>query len=238
VIIGMVDSSFLGSDWIGTEASRHGLTVGSTLLAFRFAIASDDRGGTFLDAPPLAQWNREVTFSVPLPAVPPGGGQTPLTDFRLDLNEQASIQVDLDESVSPPVARVTALCKSQDYDGPGVVTGELITLWQAPNTPVLVLTPSALTFAVPKNDSQDEEVIVHNTGTADLVVNIAGSAFPHAFQWQSELNTVITPGAALSVDVTFAPKAVGSVQAVLNIVSNAPDSPHKVHLSGHGLKAQ
>jgi hypothetical protein len=44
VVFGPVTASIMPGDWIDALATERGLAVGATILAFRFAAASDNRG--------------------------------------------------------------------------------------------------------------------------------------------------------------------------------------------------
>jgi hypothetical protein len=93
VIFGSVAYSLLPGDWIGAVAGRHGRAVGDSLLALRFAIASDDRQGEFQSAPPLAPCTRPVTCLLPLAAQPRGGVSNPESDQWIDLQTNATIEI-------------------------------------------------------------------------------------------------------------------------------------------------
>jgi hypothetical protein len=126
-------------DWIVGLAGQLGLAVGDSMLAFRFAVASDNRGGSYredipipgteLEGPPLAQWTRPVTFTVPFPARPKEGVWTPTTGRQLYLIANATIDTAVREDTSGTLLDITVTCLGQDYGGPGICAGEVITYW-------------------------------------------------------------------------------------------------------------
>ncbi len=67
LIIARVAGSALPDDWIGDLARQNALQVGVGLFAFRYAAASDDRGGTVFEFPPLAGQTRATSVTLPFP---------------------------------------------------------------------------------------------------------------------------------------------------------------------------
>lgn len=107
--------------------------------------------------------------------------------------------------------------------------------------PAVGLDPTSLTFG-----SQDvgtvsaaQNVVVTNTGTADLIVTSAtlAGANPGDFQLTNGCTLTVAPGGTCTLQVRFAPTASGSRTARVQLVDNAPSSPQLVNLSGTGVAA-
>jgi hypothetical protein len=252
VIFGSVEGSLLPGDWIGAVAARHGLVVGDSLLALRFAVASDDRQGEFQSAPPLAPYTRPVTFLLPFPAQPAGGAATPESDLRIDLQANATIEIGdprPDPLVNPKragnmVLPVTVTCVAAYDDpapgasdeGPGVLTGEIVTFWSSPATPLIAASPQHLSFGkVPVMSVVSLSTTILNVGAADLAVTVPAPPVG-AFRWEPIAQTTIPAGGSLELPVDFAPRAINPAQGTLWIQSNAPSSPTAVALDGTGTK--
>jgi hypothetical protein len=129
VIFGAVTSSKIPGDWISTLANERGLQVGTSMNAFRFAAASDDRGGLFVDSPPLATLTRPTTFVLDLPSPPAEGDMVPTWQMRSSLAENTFVYVTPRNDGSRKVLDITVICRSTDDDGPAVLLGEIVTFW-------------------------------------------------------------------------------------------------------------
>ena len=233
VVFGPVTASFAPGDWIGALATQRGLVVGATMLAFRFAAASDNRGNFWNRAtPPLSRQTRPTTFTVPFPPRP-DGSSVARSEQRTFLVKHASI-----ESAAPEdrngttVQLVTTTCLDRDHGGPGILLGELVTYWAAPGAPAVAVDPVAIDFpTIAAGNSVTRQVTITNIGQADLAVTIAGSPFPSFFSW-ADVNTHISPGGSFQLAIEFAPPAAGERRATVIVESNAPGSPPRVALHG------
>jgi hypothetical protein len=102
----------------------------------------------------------------------------------------------------------------------------------------LSVTPSSASFgSVVTGSTNSQTFQVKNSGTAGLTVSqvaATGSGFS-----VSGVSTPFTlaPGASSTFNVQYAPTAAGAVNGSVSIVSNAPNSPATVSLSGTGVAA-
>jgi urease beta subunit len=102
------------------------------------------------------------------------------------------------------------------------------------------LAPTSLAFGGQpvSTSSAAKRVTVTNSGSAPLTVGSVTIAGTNAGDYRVTANGCsagpVAPGAACSVDVSFAPTATGSRSATLTLSDNAPDSPQSVPLSGTG----
>ncbi|MGA8408255.1 MAG: choice-of-anchor D domain-containing protein [Candidatus Acidiferrales bacterium] len=130
----------------------------------------------------------------------------------------------------------------------GAVTGSLTVISDASNSPLtisltgtgtqagLTIAPSALTFSnVVVGQTSTKTVQLTNTGTTDIVINVAtvtGNGFGIS---GLTLPTTLTGGQSLSFSVQFAPTAAGAANGSITFTDNAPASPQTVALVGSGV---
>jgi large repetitive protein len=78
-------------------------------------------------------------------------------------------------------------------------------------------------------------VLVSNIGNGDLHISnvVASSSF--GFQATCSTSSAVAAGAGCSVDVSFAPSAVGNITGTVTLSDDAPGSPHVIQLKGKGL---
>jgi hypothetical protein len=238
VVFGSVAASFAPGDWIGALAAQRGLVVGATMLAFRFAAASDNRGNLFNRAtPPLSHQTRPTTFTVPFPPRP-DGSSVARSEQRTFLVKHASIEsAGPEDQNGTTVQPVTTTCLDRDHGGPGILLGELVTYWAAPGAPAVAVDPVAIDFGtIDTGNSDTRQVTIANIGQADLAVTIAGSPASSFFSW-ADVNTHIPPGGSFQLAVEFAPPRAGERHETVIVESNAPGSPPRVALHGKATGA-
>jgi hypothetical protein len=130
-------------------------------------------------------------------------------------------------------------------NGPAAVGGPAAGACTAPlepGVPQASWNPTALAFgdqsATPATTSAAQTVTFSNAGASPLVVTGAylGGADPGDFTIQPlDLPATIAPGAGITVNVTFSPKALSGRSATLNFTSNAANTPYQtVNLTGNG----
>jgi hypothetical protein len=104
--------------------------------------------------------------------------------------------------------------------------------------PGLSLTPTSASFgSVVTGSKSSQTVQIKNSGTANLTVSqatVTGAGFSANGM---TLPLTLTPGQSGSLNVQYAPSAAGTASGLLSIVSNAPNSPATVALSGTGTAA-
>ncbi|MCI0660390.1 MAG: choice-of-anchor D domain-containing protein [Acidobacteria bacterium] len=128
---------------------------------------------------------------------------------------------------------------------------------QAPAAPQITITPRSLNFGDAEVTAIVQPIIparnlrsvqIRNTGTAMLrisnaIINSSSSNRNNSF-WVYNLGNnngcyrppTISPDKSCSIAISFIPMTTGRVSATLVITSNAPDSPHRVALSGNGVE--
>lgn len=112
--------------------------------------------------------------------------------------------------------------------------------WTPTRIPVVLFNPGSLDFGTYQigQVSQNQTITVANGGGAVLNLNgiTLNGSNPNDFIFDTgNCPSALTPGfGSCIIVVRFRPGAVGSRSADLVIASNAPDTPHRVSLSGFG----
>jgi hypothetical protein len=100
----------------------------------------------------------------------------------------------------------------------------------------LGLTPATVNLGnVPVGSANSQTVQVSNTGTAVLTisqVSVTGSGFSTS---GLSLPLSLNPGTATTFNVQYQPASAGTVSGSVSIVSNAPNSPALLALTGTGI---
>jgi hypothetical protein len=87
------------------------------------------------------------------------------------------------------------------------------------------------------NNSSAQSVTLTNSGAVNITVSsvtLAGSGFNASGISNGE---IITPGQMVTLNVTFAPSATGSITDSVTIASDASNSPTTIGISGVGVLA-
>lgn len=107
-----------------------------------------------------------------------------------------------------------------------------------PGAPVVVISPSTLTFSSENQGATSpvQSVTLTNTGNAVLSLTSmsVGGANPGDFLQTNSCGPSVLAGGKCSVGVTFTPEATGSRSATLSVADNAGGSPQVVNLAGTG----
>ena len=102
----------------------------------------------------------------------------------------------------------------------------------------LSLTPSSASFgSVVSGNTNSQTIQVKNSGTSSLTISqatVTGTGFSLS---GLAIPLTLAAGQSGNFNVQFAPKAAGSVSGSVSILSNAPNSPATVALSGTGVAA-
>lgn len=102
----------------------------------------------------------------------------------------------------------------------------------------LSFTPSTVSFgSVPVGSTNSQTIRISNSGTAALTVSqvsVSGSGYSTS---GLSLPLSLNPGASSTFNVRFLPATAGSASGSVSIVSNAPNSPASLPLSGTGAAA-
>jgi len=102
----------------------------------------------------------------------------------------------------------------------------------------LSVTPSSASFgSVVSGNMNSQTIQVKNSGTASLTISQATATGTGFSLSGLGIPLTLAPGQSGNFNVQFAPKTAGSVNGAVSIVSNAPNSPATVALSGTGVAA-
>jgi hypothetical protein len=137
--------------------------------------------------------------------------------------------------------------KLRVYSEGGLATPATVELRGHGAGPIVSITPEELLFErlVVGEVSAPRAFTIHNDGLASLDISSLeifpgeGPEGPLTPQFQiaggtCEAGGVVSPGASCTVDVIFAPTRVQGTTTFLEIVDNAPGSPHEVYMTGIG----
>jgi hypothetical protein len=119
----------------------------------------------------------------------------------------------------------------------GSVTSNAATLTVNAATFLLSASPTSLSFGNVNTSSSSTLIVTFkNSGNSSVTisnVSISGAGFSCI---GLPAGTILSPGQAGSLNVTFAPAATGSVAGSVTVASNATNSPAVVALSGAGVQ--
>ena len=101
----------------------------------------------------------------------------------------------------------------------------------------LTVSPLSLSFGnITVQNSTSSGVKLTNSGNEDVTISSA-TISGTGFSGPAESNITLIPKQSVTMNVSFDPKSTGSFNGTLTVVSNAPNSPEKVGLSGTGVAA-
>ena len=147
----------------------------------------------------------------------------------LAAGQSATLSVTFSPSASENVTGNITVSTSQGPSAVVSVSGNGI-------QPALTVTPASASFGnVTVGVSSTQPIQVTNSGTGTLSVtqvNVAGSGFSTS---SLSLPISLAAGQSSSFNVQFLPASAGAATGSLSIVSNAPNSPATVPLSGTGV---
>src|SRR5437870_3763944 len=99
--------------------------------------------------------------------------------------------------------------------------------------------PASVAFGnVTVGSSSTQAVSFSNTGNVNLTVSLGGATGPGFSISGLTFPLTLAAGQSSTLSVQFAPTATGSVSGSLSLVSNAPNSPSTIALSGAGVQPQ
>jgi hypothetical protein len=129
----------------------------------------------------------------------------------------------------------------------GAVNGSVTIASNAPNSPATVslsgtgvqagisVTPTIASFgSVVTGNTNSQTIQLKNSGTANLTVSQVAATGSGFSVGGVTVPVTLAPGASSTFNVQYAPTAAGAVNGSVTIVSNAPNSPTTVSLSGTG----
>lgn len=158
--------------------------------------------------------------------------------FGAPLDPDESCQLQISFAPTTPGAKTSTLEVASDAPG----SPHLIDLTGTGTQAAVQMSTGALDFgtrSVDDDPSATQRVTIVNGGTAPLEVlgvQISGTdAISFPVTAQNCDGADIAPGANCTVDITFDPKVRGALTASLDVISNAPGSPHSVSLTGTGV---
>jgi hypothetical protein len=123
-------------------------------------------------------------------------------------------------------------------NGAGSVTSNAATLTVSASTAILNASTASLNFSSVNIGSKSSlPVTFTNNGNSNVTVsNVSLSGAGYTVSGV-QTGSILTPGQAATMSVTFAPATAGSLPGSVTVTSNASNSPATVTLSGTGVQA-
>jgi len=213
--------------------ARMDVLVDSRLFLYRYAAASDDRGGIFLEDAPLAKQTRTTSVTLPFP-VRPAGAIGPRVKVRTAGARNAGSHINTTVTGDTAAAELIVTVKAVGDGGPGFDLAEVALDWEG--TRSLDMDPPSLEFGLAKiGEAIVRRFTIDSVGSEPVTVTVPGSPFPSPFEWNGVPSTVLAPGGSVAVTVVFSPQVAGNHTRGVSVISDAPGSPHIVSLHGRAL---
>jgi hypothetical protein len=156
------------------------------------------------------------------------GMVTPLT---LAAGQNATISVTFKPTASENITGNITVASAQGANTVISVAGSAV-------QPALAVTPSSASFGnVTEGTPATQTIQLSNSGTGTLLVtqlSVAGSGFSTG---TLALPVTLISGQSTTFNVEFAPTSAGSTSGSVTVVSNAPNSPALISLTGTGIAA-
>ena len=145
----------------------------------------------------------------------------------------------LDVTFSPSAQSAASAALTVTTNDPGFLS-TTINLSGMGVRPTLELTPASVTFTTPQrvgSTSPALTVTVRNMGTTGTL-QVTSVSVPAGSQFTVSPTTAfsLAPGASRPLSVTFSPTIQGAITDTLTLVTNDPDTPSTVLLSGTGVR--
>jgi hypothetical protein len=153
------------------------------------------------------------------------------TPLALGAGQSAVLSVSFDPSVSESITGNVTLMSSQGASAVISVSGSGV-------QPAVTLTPTSASFgSVTVGSPSTQTFQLTNSGTGALTISqlsVSGSGFSAG---TLSLPITLNSGQSTTFNVQFAPAGAGAATGSVTIVSNAPNSPALIALSGTGVAA-
>ena len=159
-------------------------------------------------------------------------------DIGVTLAPSASMQVTV--TFAPATTGTKSATLSIAHSGANSPVSVALSGNGLPPAPTLAVTPGSLAFGdVTIGQSRQLSVTLTNQGTTSLIVRstaITGQAANFSDSFDDASDVALSPGASITVFVTFAPSSNGTKKATLAISHSGANSPLNVLLSGSGKR--
>jgi hypothetical protein len=156
------------------------------------------------------------------------GMSTPLT---LNAGQNAALNVSFKPSASEQISGNITVTSSQGAAAVIPVSGSGV---QA----ALAVTPASVSFGnVTVGAPNSQTIQLKNNGTGVLTISQVSAAGPGYSTSALALPLSLNPSQSTTFNVQFSPASAGSASGSVSILSNAPNSPAVIALSGSGVAA-
>jgi hypothetical protein len=245
IVVGQVDDTQTPGNWVDQIIIQHHVALGSSMLLYRFAAASDDRAGVVQEGPPLAEFERDTSVALALPPRPNGDlSLIPTGEWHLMSGTNFSVAIEPPRPEQGDIVNLVAFCEGVGFGDPGYVLGEVAAYWLNPALQ-LSIDHTSMTFLVNMDtgDTQTHTLQITNVGTGSVTLTVPpppppippAHVFP--FSWQAIPTTTLSSGGVIDIQIEFTPLKKGTAQSALTIQSNAQGFPRRVTLIGNAIGA-
>ena len=156
------------------------------------------------------------------------GIPTPLT---LGAGQNAALNVSFNPTASEQISGNITVATSQGASAVIPVSGGGV---QA----ALAVTPTSVSFGnVTVGSPNSQTIQLTNTGTGVLTISQVSVTTGTGYSASTPALTSLNPGQSTTFNVQFAPASAGSASGSVSVLSNAPNSPAMIPLSGTGVAA-
>lgn len=154
------------------------------------------------------------------------GISTPLT---LGAGQNAALNVSFNPTASEQISGNITVATSQGASAVIPVSGGGV---QA----ALTVTPSSVSFGnVTVGSPNSQTIQLTNSGTGVLTISQVSVTTGTGYSTSTPALMSLNPGQSTTINVQFAPASAGSASGSVSVLSNAPNSPAVIPLSGTGV---
>lgn len=245
IVVGQVDDTQIPGNWLDQIVVQHHVALGTNMLLYRFAAASDNRAGVVQEGPPLAEFERDTSVILALPPRPNGDPSLiPTGEWQLLSGTNFSVSIEPPRPEQGDIVNLVAFCTGVGFGNPGYVLGEVAVYWL--NAALqLSVDQTSMNFLVnvDTGDTQTHTLHITNVGTESVTLTVPPSPPPippshiFPFSWQAIPTTTLGSGGVIAIEIEFTPLKKGIVQSRLVIQSNAQGFPRTVTLIGTAIGA-
>ena len=245
IVVGQVDDTQIPGTWFDQIVVQHHVALGTSMLLYRFAAASDNRAGVVQEGPPLAEFERDTSVTLALPPRPNGDPSLiPTGEWQLLSGTNFNVSIEPPRPEQGDIVNLVAFCTGVGFGNPGYVLGEVAVYWL--NAALqLSIDQTSMNFLVnlDTGDTQTHTLHIINVGTGSVTLSVSPPPPPippahlFPFSWHAIPTTTLSSGGVIAIEIEFTPFKKGIVQSGLSIQSNAQGFPRFVTLIGNATGA-
>lgn len=226
----LTETTVKPSGWILDLAQRRNLDIGRTLLAYRFAAASDHRRKwPFKHGPPLYNKTRDVDLALAFPPQP-GEGWNSTLELRTEFQVNAIADVaQLGGGHGTKFFNFHVKCEA---DKVSAVFGDIVAYWVDPSSAEISL-PQTLDFGTVQREARELTLRIENTGGDAVSISVPPPHPNSGWQWTATNQAVMPARSHRDERIVFRPSRSGTWREEWTIIyDEAVAGPRRVVLIG------